>query len=138
MNSCCAGSPYCEWRLESRCIFRKTSKPAPTPLSSAECGNRNAGSFVSFLMNERSPFAAAGSVLGALACIAVPAYLAACGGGGSDPASAAQPQFGQMTLRITDSPVTSAERVVVEFTGLEIKPLRAAEPEVFNFDSPRR
>jgi hypothetical protein len=89
-------------------------------------------------MNERSPFVAAGSVLGALACIAVLAYLAACGGGGSDPASAAQPQFGQMTLRITDSPVTSAERVVVEFTGLEIKPRRAAEPEVFNFDTPRR
>jgi hypothetical protein len=89
-------------------------------------------------MDKRSPFVAAGSVLGALACIAVLAYLAACGGGGSDSASAAQPQFGQMTLRITDSPVTSAERVVVEFTGLEIKPLRAAEPEVFNFDSPRR
>ncbi len=89
-------------------------------------------------MDERSPFAAAGSVLGALACIAVLAYLAACGGGGSDSASAAQPQFGQMTLRITDSPVTAAERVVVEFTGLEIKPRSAAEPEVFNFYSPRR
>ena len=31
------------------------------------------------------------------------------------------------TLRITDSPVTSAERVVVQFTGLEIKPVGAAD-----------
>ncbi|HYJ42365.1 MAG TPA: DUF4382 domain-containing protein, partial [Steroidobacteraceae bacterium] len=48
------------------------------------------------------------------------------------------PQFGRLTLRITDSPVTEAERVVVQFTGLEIKPRAAADPEVFDFDAPRQ
>jgi hypothetical protein len=85
-------------------------------------------------MNYRSPSAAAASVLGGVACIVLLA-LAACGGGGSD--SAAQPQFGRMSLRITDSPVTSAKRVVVQFTGLEIKPVGAAQPEVFDF-APRQ
>jgi hypothetical protein len=48
-----------------------------------------------------------------------------------------QPQFGRINLRITDSPVTSAKRVVVQFTGLEIKPVGAADPEVFDF-APRQ
>lgn len=62
--------------------------------------------------------------------------LAACGGdSGSGPE--AQRQFGRITLRITDSPVTDAERVVVQFTGLEIKPRAAAQPEVFDF-APRQ
>jgi hypothetical protein len=61
--------------------------------------------------------------------------LAACGGGGS--ASESAPQFGRLTLRITDSPVTSAQRVVVEFTGLEIRPVGASAPEVFDF-APRQ
>ncbi|HEU5136899.1 MAG TPA: DUF4382 domain-containing protein [Steroidobacteraceae bacterium] len=42
-----------------------------------------------------------------------------------------------MNLKITDSPVTSARRVVVQFTGLEIKPAGAAAPEVFDF-TPRQ
>jgi uncharacterized protein DUF4382 len=46
-------------------------------------------------------------------------------------------QFGRLNLRITDSPVTAAKRVVVQFTGLEIKPSAAAEPEVFDF-APRQ
>jgi hypothetical protein len=64
------------------------------------------------------------------------AYLAACGGGGSD-SSQEQPQFGRISLQITDSPVTSAKRVVVQFTGLEIQPKGAAGPEVFDF-APRQ
>jgi hypothetical protein len=64
------------------------------------------------------------------------AYLAACGGGGSKSAEA-QPQFGRINLQITDSPVTSARRVVVEFTGIEVKPVGAAGPEVFDF-APRQ
>jgi hypothetical protein len=64
------------------------------------------------------------------------AYLAACGGGGSESAEA-QPQFGRINLQITDSPVTSARRVVVEFTGIEVKPVGAAGPEVFDF-APRQ
>jgi len=87
-------------------------------------------------MNKQFPFVAAGSVLGAVACILVLAILAACGGGGSD-ASAPQSQFGRINLRITDAPVTSARRVVVQFTGIEIKPAAAAEPEVFDF-APRQ
>jgi len=80
-----------------------------------------------------TPAVAAASVLGAVACILVLAMLAACGGGGSDSASMPQSQFGRINLRITDSPVTSARRVVVQFTGLEIKPAGGGEPEVFDF-----
>src|SRR5215510_6963109 len=89
-------------------------------------------------MNKRSPSAAAGLVLGAVTCILMLAYLAACGGGGG-PADAPdkQPQFGRMTLRITDSPVAHAKRVVVQFTGIEIKPRNAGQPEVFDF-APRQ
>jgi hypothetical protein len=86
-------------------------------------------------MNFRSPSAAAATVLGGIAGIVLLA-LAACGGGGSEPAMA-QPQFGRLNLRITDSPVTSAKRVVVQFTGLEIKPAGGAAPEVFDF-TPRQ
>ncbi|HET9475416.1 MAG TPA: DUF4382 domain-containing protein [Steroidobacteraceae bacterium] len=84
---------------------------------------------------KRSPSVAVGSVLGAILCILVLGMLAACGGGGSDAPDS--PAFGRLTLRITDSPVTSARRVVVEFTGLEIKPRSAAGPEVFDF-APRQ
>lgn len=86
-------------------------------------------------MNKPSPFVAAGKVLGAVACIAVLAYLAACGGEGSD--SADTQQFGRLTLRVTDSPVTSARRVVVEFTGVEIKARNGGDTEVFDF-APRQ
>jgi hypothetical protein len=84
-----------------------------------------------------SPSVAAVSVLSAVACIVLLAYLAGCGGGGSMPADAPHPQFGRMNLRITDSPVTSAKRVVVQFTGLEIQPVGGAAPEVFDF-APRQ
>ena len=88
-------------------------------------------------MKRSSPSAAAGSVLGAVACIVLLATLAACGGGGSSSSAASGPQFGRVNLRITDSPVTAAKRVVVQFTGLEIKPANAAQPEVFDF-APRQ
>lgn len=87
-------------------------------------------------MNKRSPSAAAGPVLVGVTCIAMLGLLVACGGGGSS-SPESQQQFGRLTLRITDSPVTSAKRVVVEFTGLEIKPRDGASPEVFNF-APRQ
>jgi Domain of unknown function (DUF4382) len=74
-----------------------------------------------------------GPLLGAMVCIALLALLAACGGGGDS----AAPQVGRINLRITDSPVTSAKRVVVEFTGLEILRAGASQPEVFDF-APRQ
>ena len=87
-------------------------------------------------MNRLSPSAAALKFTGALACVVLLAMLAACGGGGSD-ASDSQPKFGRLTLRITDSPVTSAKRVVVQFTGLEIQQAGEGQPEVFDF-APRQ
>lgn len=48
------------------------------------------------------------------ACVAV---LAGCGGGGSG-----RDATGTLNLKITDSPVDEAEKVVVVFTGIELKP----------------
>jgi len=87
-------------------------------------------------MNPKNPSAAAANILGAVACIVLLALAASCGGGGSESA-ATQSQFGRISLAITDSPVTSAKRVVVEFTGLEIKPAGGGAPEVFDF-APRQ
>jgi len=87
-------------------------------------------------MNIRSTSVAVGKVLGAVTCIVVLAYLAACGGGGGSSGDSSL-QTGRINLRITDSPVTSAERVVVQFTGLEITRAGAAQPEVFDF-APRQ
>jgi len=87
-------------------------------------------------MNSKFPFAAVVVVLGLVGCIVLLAHLAGCGGGGSD-SPAAQSQFGSITVRVSDSPVTSAKRVVVQFTGLEIKPVGDAGPEVFDF-APRQ
>ena len=87
-------------------------------------------------MHRKFPSAAAAKVLCLVGCIVLLACLAACGGGGSQ-SPAVQTQYGRMNLRITDSPVTSARRVVVQFTGLEIKPVGAAGPEVFDF-APRQ
>jgi hypothetical protein len=91
-------------------------------------------------MRKKTSPTAIRNVLGAVACIVLLAYIAACGsGGGSDDVSGSSPapQFGTLNLRITDSPVTSARRVVVQFTGLEIQRAGAATPEVFTF-APRR
>jgi len=85
-------------------------------------------------MKIKFPSAAVVSVLGAVVCIAVLALLAACGGGG--PSSPDAPQFGRLTLRVTDSPVTSAKRVVVQFTGVEVKAVNG-DTEVFDF-APRQ
>ena len=59
--------------------------------------------------------------------------LGACGGDSSD-----DEEFGRMTLSITDSPVTDAEQVWVEFTGVEVKARDEGAPEVFDFDTPRQ
>jgi len=89
-------------------------------------------------MKFRSTLTAVGSVLGAVACIVALAFLASCGGGDADTAGPASstPEYGRLTLRITDSPVTAAERVVVQFTGVELKKVNG-DTEVFDF-TPRQ
>lgn len=66
-----------------------------------------------------------------IACIL---SLAACGGGSNE----AEPQYGKLTLGVTDAPVDGAQHVVVEFTGVEIKGVGEPGPEVFDFSAPRR
>ncbi|HEX5515530.1 MAG TPA: DUF4382 domain-containing protein [Gammaproteobacteria bacterium] len=57
--------------------------------------------------------------------------LTACGGGGDGSGT------GQMTVRLTDAPVDSAERVVVEFAGIELHQ-GGATPQRFIFDTPQQ
>ena len=47
-------------------------------------------------MNKRSPSTAVGLVLGAVACIVLLAYLAACGGGGGSGDGPEAAQFGRL------------------------------------------
>jgi hypothetical protein len=59
-----------------------------------------------------------GTVTGLLGTTLAAALLAACGGGGGG----AQPRTGLLSLGITDAPVDVADAVVVQFTGVELKP----------------
>lgn len=65
-----------------------------------------------------------------LALLGVVLSLAACGGGNEGP------RFGQLSLAITDAPVDDATAVVVEFTGVEVKPA-GGEAISFDYDEPR-
>lgn len=58
--------------------------------------------------------------------------LLALGGCWDDGAS-----FGQLSLAITDAPVDGATAVVVQFTGVEVKPADGAA-RAFTFDAPRQ
>ncbi len=89
-------------------------------------------------MHHGSPLAAAGTVLGVGTSFVLFGVLAACGGAGGNSSDVPAEQFGRLTLRITDAPITAAERVVVQFNGLEIKARAAGQPEVFDFASPRQ
>jgi Domain of unknown function (DUF4382) len=60
--------------------------------------------------------------------------LAACGGSGDEP----QARYGKVNLGVTDAAVDGAQHVVVEFTGVEIKAVNDASPEVFDFTTPRQ
>lgn len=44
---------------------------------------------------------------------------------------------GTLSLAVTDAPVDNASRVVVEFSGVSVKPVDG-EAEVFDFDTPRQ
>lgn len=60
--------------------------------------------------------------------------LTGCGGGSS---SDSGPATGTLGISITDAPVDSANRVMVQFDGIEIKPA-GGERLTFTFDSPRQ
>ena len=60
--------------------------------------------------------------------------LTACGGGSGD----SPDPYGKINLGVTDAAVDGAQHVVVEFTGVELKAVNDASPEVFDFATPRR
>ncbi|WP_168204226.1 DUF4382 domain-containing protein [Aliikangiella coralliicola] len=64
-----------------------------------------------------------------LACL----LLNACGGSSSDTVEEVVQQKSFITLKITDAPIDTATEVVVEFTGVELKPASGA-PLNFDFD----
>ncbi len=61
--------------------------------------------------------------LSRVVCLTAIAVLAGCGGGSSD---GAQSKTGTLRLGITDAPVDQADAVVVQFTGVELKPTGGA------------
>ena len=71
-------------------------------------------------------------VQGATALLVVLCCVAACGGGGGGGGGT-----GTLTLSITDAPIDDAAAVVVEFTGVELKPAGGGRV-VFDFDTPRQ
>jgi hypothetical protein len=62
--------------------------------------------------------------------VSLAAILASCGGGSSDGAT------GTVSVAVTDAPVDQANAVVVEFTGVALRPA-GGEEIIINFDSPR-
>jgi Domain of unknown function (DUF4382) len=61
------------------------------------------------------------------------ALVAACGGGGG---GGAQSKTGALTLGITDAPVDVADAVVVQFSGVELKPMNGNAFSI-NFAEPK-
>jgi len=70
--------------------------------------------------------------LRAVVCCALFTLTAACGGGSSGGFAAS----GSLTIAITDAPVDGVDQVVVEFTGISVKP-QEGPPIDFDFDEPR-
>jgi hypothetical protein len=64
-------------------------------------------------------------------CLATAAALSGCGG--SDGGGT-----GSLTLRVTDAPVDSATRVVVEFSGVELIKSDEGPRRTFTFEAPRQ
>ncbi|MBI2379556.1 MAG: DUF4382 domain-containing protein [Gammaproteobacteria bacterium] len=58
--------------------------------------------------------------------------LTACGGGGGGSSPAPAPTTGQLKLSVGDAPVDDAEKVVVEFSGVELLPA-SGSPLTFSF-----
>ena len=67
---------------------------------------------------------------------ALPLTLAGCGGGGGGgSSSSASAETGSFSLSLIDAPVDGADAVVVEFTGVELKPADG-ESVTITFDAP--
>lgn len=73
-----------------------------------------------------NPMKKISTILGATALM----FVAGCNSSDDD-------AMGTLTLGITDAPVDSASEVVVEFTGVSVKPAEG-QAEEFDFDSPRQ
>ena len=75
-----------------------------------------------------------------LVCLLVVSYsllMAGCGGGESTVDTTEETGTGRFVLEVTDAPVDNAAAVVIEYTGVEIKPENG--PAVsYDFDSPKR
>ncbi len=67
--------------------------------------------------------------------VSLPILLAACGGGDGY-GNGSSGETGSMTLSLTDGPVDTANKVVVRFDSVSIKPADD-EPIVFTFDTPK-
>jgi hypothetical protein len=74
-------------------------------------------------MREEMRLAAAAGV------VALSLISAGCGGGSADSG-----ETGRLTLLVTDSPITEASKVVVEFTGVELKRAGAGDTLEFDFE----
>lgn len=68
-----------------------------------------------------------------LAAIGITTFLAACNGASSGGGTSGS---GSMSLAVTDAPVDQANAVVVQFSGVALKPA-IGEEIIFNFDAPR-
>ena len=71
----------------------------------------------------------ANSTLAFIALTAAMLTVAGCSGGGGDEGS--KPQTGMLKIGLSDAPVDAADAVVVQFTGVELKP---ANGEAFSVD----
>ena len=70
-----------------------------------------------------------------LAAAAV-AMLAGCGGSGSTPEGALQPNTGIFNLSVSDSPIKDAEKVCIKFDGVQLKKADEDPPIDIDFDEP--
>ncbi len=64
-----------------------------------------------------------------------PLLLVACGGGGGSGSSSGS-STGTMNLNITDGPIEDAVKVVVQFTGISLKPVGGSAIDI-TFDEPK-
>lgn len=72
------------------------------------------------------------ALAGAILAVLISAGLTGCGGGSSSGSNAT------LNLGVTDAPVDSADKVVIEFTGVQLQPSGGGNPISFTFASPQQ